>query len=196
MRAQCESRHLFIWIPQETDTSKNRMKALLQVIFACLMLVVSASDCKDKNVALRGRATQSSVYGAGKIVDGYLALALNAIDGNLDPEYYHGSCSHTNTEDGPWWRLDMLDEYYITRVSITNRNAGPERLNGAEILIGNSLVNNGNNNPRCAVMNNIGASETMTFECHGMLGRYLNVVIPGKTTVLTLCEVQVFGVFA
>lgn len=196
MRAKCESRNIFNLIPQEPDTSKNRMKALLQSIFACMMLAASASDCKDKNVALRGRATQSSVIAGGQKAVGYLGLALNAIDGNLDPNYFHGSCSHTHDDDGPWWRLDMLDEYYITRVSITNRNEAPERLTGAEILIGNSLANNGNNNPRCAVITNIGAGETMTFECHGMLGRYLNVVIPGKRASLTLCEVQVFGVFA
>ncbi|XP_078506110.1 fucolectin-4-like [Lissotriton helveticus] len=171
------------------------MTSLLQAIFACMMLVVSVSDCKE-NVALRGRATQSSVLAGAAQVVGYLGLAINAIDGNQDTNYYHGSCSHTDDEYGPWWRVDLLHQYYISSISITNRNEFKERLDGAEIRIGNSLSNNGNYNSRCATISSIGAGETTTFECNGMAGRYVNVLIPGKTAPLTLCEVQVFGVLA
>ncbi|KAJ1158364.1 hypothetical protein NDU88_011055 [Pleurodeles waltl] len=169
------------------------MKVILRAALTCMMLVISASDYSDKNEALRGRVTQSSVL-TGQWQDvGYLGLAINAVDGNLDPEYSHGSCSHTHIENSPWWRLDMLDQYHIDTVKITNRNEYSERLTGAEILIGNSLANNGNNNPRCTVIAYISAGDTKTFQCHGMKGRYLNIVIPGKTATLTLCEVQVFG---
>ncbi|KAJ1158365.1 hypothetical protein NDU88_011056 [Pleurodeles waltl] len=179
--------------PQEPDTSKHRMKVILQAALTCMMLVISASDYSDRNVALRGRVTQSSVLTGQWQSVGYLGLAINAVDGNLDPNYYHGSCSHTHIEKSPWWRLDMLDQYHIDTVKITNRNEFAERLTGAEIRIGNSLANNGNNNPRCTVITNIGASATGTFQCHGMKGRYLNIIVPGITAFLTLCEVQVFG---
>lgn len=54
-----------------------------------------------------------------------------------------------NKELNPWWRLDLGKTHKVFSVNVTNRGDGfPERLNGAEIRIGDSLDNNGNNNPR------------------------------------------------
>ena len=90
------------------------------------------------NVALRGRAAQSSDH----------APASRAIDGNRDSHYESGSCTHTNTENNPWWRVDLLESYVVTSVIITNRkDCCAERINGAEIHIGNSLRDNGARNP-------------------------------------------------
>ncbi|KAL0189935.1 hypothetical protein M9458_017034, partial [Cirrhinus mrigala] len=69
---------------------------------------------------------------------GALTAAQNAIDGNRDI---------TNWDRNPWWRVDLLDVYKITRVSITNRgDCCEERIEGIQIRIGNSLDNNGNSN--------------------------------------------------
>uniref|UniRef100_A0A3Q3EKR7 Fucolectin tachylectin-4 pentraxin-1 domain-containing protein n=1 Tax=Labrus bergylta TaxID=56723 RepID=A0A3Q3EKR7_9LABR len=110
-----------------------------------------------ENLALKGKASQSSLYTEG---DAYFA-----IDGNNDNDRAHRSCSHTDTN------------------FITNR----------KLRIGDSLENNGNNNPRCAVVDNIPAGATVEFQCNGMDGRYVNVFIPGKEEYLTLCEVEVYG---
>ncbi|RXN04504.1 hypothetical protein ROHU_034004 [Labeo rohita] len=97
-------------------------------------------------------------------------------------------------EKNPWWRLDLLDNYYISTVTITNRaDCCSERINGAEIRIGNSLENNGNNNPICAVITSIPAGASYSYSCPDMEGRYVNVVIPRETGILTLCEVEVYG---
>ena len=92
-----------------------------------------------------GKATQSDLNGnpwAGH------SLAQNAIDGNRDPDYHHGSCTHTGAQTKPWWRVDLLRQYTITSVAITNRgDYAPEGINGAEIHIGSSLLDNGNGNP-------------------------------------------------
>ncbi|KAL2103721.1 hypothetical protein ACEWY4_000589 [Coilia grayii] len=139
-----------------------------------------------ENVALGGKATQSYLHGFG--------IAYNAIDGNPDPYYFHGSCTHTEPMTNSWWRVDLLKKYIITSVVITNRgDCCPERLNGAEIHIGNSLQNNGNNNPLCAVISSIPAGLSHTFQCNEMEGRYVTVVIPGRAESLTLCEVEVYG---
>nr|XP_029537549.1 uncharacterized protein LOC115142234 [Oncorhynchus nerka] len=141
-----------------------------------------------KNVALRGKATQSSLHGFG--------FAYNAIDGNRDNAMEHGSCTHTSGDLNPWWRLDLLNTYKVFSITITNRKnlSYSSRLNGAEIRIGDSLDdNNGNNNPRCAVISSIPAGLSSTFQCNGMEGRYINVVIPGRKEYLTLCEVEVYG---
>nr|XP_046176438.1 fucolectin-4-like [Oncorhynchus gorbuscha] len=115
----------------------------------------------ELNVEVKGVATQSSLYGHGQ--------ANNAIDGNRDSNSHKISCTPTEQETNPWWRVDLLDLYRVTAVTITNpwwrvdlldlyrvtavtiTNRGdvvPERLAGAEIRIGNSLENTGINNPR------------------------------------------------
>ncbi|KAI7814579.1 hypothetical protein IRJ41_021836, partial [Triplophysa rosa] len=135
------------------------------------------------NLALKGTVTQSSTQSAW--------VAQRAIDGK---RYGSAFCSATANESNPWWRLDLLDVYNISTVIITARSdCCPERINGAEIRIGNSLDNNGNNNPICAVTSGFLAGHTISYSCHGMEGRYVNVVMTGITSHLALCEVEVFG---
>ncbi|XP_045068618.1 fucolectin-like [Coregonus clupeaformis] len=139
------------------------------------------------NVSLKGVASQS-------LMDWY-AKADNAIDGNRESDGQKGSCTHTALETNPWWRVDLLDVYRVTAVTITNRgDCCSERLDGAEIHIGNSLENNGINNPRCVVITTIPAGETNIFQCNKMEGRYVVVVIPGRSEYLTLCELEVNGI--
>uniref|UniRef100_UPI003AB044D9 uncharacterized protein n=1 Tax=Centroberyx gerrardi TaxID=166262 RepID=UPI003AB044D9 len=138
------------------------------------------------NVALRGKAVQSSTR------DSALGAADNAIDGKRYPDVQSGSCSITNEESSPWWRVDLQHVYHITAVMITNRNGNPNRLDGGEIRIGNSLENNGNSNSRCAVISQIPSGRTYSFQCNYMAGRYVNVFLPGKKKVLSLCEVEVY----
>ncbi|XP_073481032.1 fucolectin-1-like [Aquarana catesbeiana] len=164
-----------------------RMIFLHSAVFLWILCGVSA---EYRNVALQGRATQSTILTLQPW--GYLGAAINAIDGNQDPDAYHGSCSHTHNHLSPWWRVDLLKPYKIAYITITNRIKFGYRINGAEILIGNSLSDNGNHNPRCAVITSIPDGGTQTFYCHGMAGRYVNIIIRGKTEYLQLCEVQVW----
>ncbi|XP_077147958.1 fucolectin-like [Ranitomeya variabilis] len=151
-----------------------------------------STPIRYRNLALHGRATQSSIVNNVKY--GFQSMAINAIDGNLDSDFSHGSCSHTDGDFSPWWRVDLLKSYRINRITITNRNdCCEERLNGAEILVGDSLYNNGNNNPRCAVVTTIPRGATKVFLCHDMVGRYVNVIVRGRKEYLHMCEVQVFG---
>ncbi|KAK3523123.1 hypothetical protein QTP86_017284 [Hemibagrus guttatus] len=84
--------------------------------------------------------------------------------------------------------------YDISNVIITNRgDCCPKRINGAEIHIGNSLINNGNNNPRCVVIPSIPAGASANYTCN-MRGRHVNIIIPNVIQHLTLCEVEVYGV--
>ncbi|KAJ8345809.1 hypothetical protein SKAU_G00300020 [Synaphobranchus kaupii] len=103
------------------------------------------------------------------------------------------SCTITNSEVKPWWRVDLLNAYNISSVAVTNRrDCCSERINGAEIHIGNSLEDNGNSNPVCAVITSISAGRTETYECNGMVGQYVTISID-KVAILTLCEVEVYG---
>uniref|UniRef100_A0A671RVL3 Fucolectin tachylectin-4 pentraxin-1 domain-containing protein n=1 Tax=Sinocyclocheilus anshuiensis TaxID=1608454 RepID=A0A671RVL3_9TELE len=119
-------------------------------------------------------------------------FAEKAIDRGLQ-QLYTG-CSSTLNETNPWWRLDLLHIYRVSRVVITNRkDCCAERLNGTEIRIGNSLENNGTSNPICAVIPAIPAGESYSYSCDGMEGRYMNLIVPGDMKILTLCEVKVYG---
>uniref|UniRef100_A0A3B4XJ05 F5/8 type C domain-containing protein n=2 Tax=Seriola lalandi dorsalis TaxID=1841481 RepID=A0A3B4XJ05_SERLL len=138
-----------------------------------------------ENLAVGGKATQSSVYSSG--------FAYNAIDGNRDSDWEQGSCTHTKNNISPWWRLDLGKTHKVFSVNITNRDENPERLHGAEIRIGDSLENNGNNNTRCAVITSIPPGHVAEFHCNGIDGRYVNVVIPDREEFLSLCEVEVIG---
>uniref|UniRef100_A0A3Q3G869 F5/8 type C domain-containing protein n=1 Tax=Labrus bergylta TaxID=56723 RepID=A0A3Q3G869_9LABR len=134
-----------------------------------------------------GKVDQSSLYGKG--------VPGRAIDGNRASKWGDDSCTHTHNDFSPWWRLDLQKQYKITSVTITNRrDCCHDRINGAEIRIGDSLNDNGNSNPRCTVISTIAAGASKTFQCNGMEGRYVNIVIPNKKQYLTLCEVEVTGI--
>ncbi|XP_051755484.1 fucolectin-1-like [Ctenopharyngodon idella] len=149
-------------------------------------ILFSASLHSPGNLALRRNVTQSSTYG--------LWFAERAVDGNPGLVKSWSACSSTTNQTNPWWRLDLRDTYRVTRVIITNINeCCAERINGAEIRIGNSLENNGNNNPICAVISSIPAGVSSTYVCNNMDGQYVNLIIPGHLRFLTLCEVEVYG---
>ncbi|XP_039505388.1 fucolectin-like [Pimephales promelas] len=138
------------------------------------------------NRAVRGAATQSSTSGDW--------FAEKAIDSNRGLQQLYTGCSSTLNQTNPWWRLDLRDVYRVSKVVVTNRrDCCTEQINGAEIRIGNSLENNGSNNPICAVIPAIPAGESYNYSCGGMEGRYVNLIVPGDMKTLSLCELEVYG---
>ncbi|KAJ8340852.1 hypothetical protein SKAU_G00331430 [Synaphobranchus kaupii] len=177
-----------------TDRMKVKMMILLfQILAISTLKLVSALDISDKrleNVAVRGKASQSTLLRNGDRAYGH---AGNANDGNRDSDFFHASCSHTHNDANPWWRVDLLEEYVIASVTITNRgdcvNCAAIII-GAEITIGDSLENNGIDNPQCSVVSSLAAGETKTFQCDVPLsGRYVTVYLP-RRDYLEICEVE------
>ncbi|XP_041649962.1 fucolectin-1-like [Cheilinus undulatus] len=156
-----------------------------KILSLCEVEVYGYRAPTGENLALQGQAAQSSLHSTG--------FAYHAIDGNRASHWSQASCTHTVSEYNPWWRLDLGKTHKVFSVNITNYRNAPLWINGAEIRIGESLDNNGNNNPRCAVIQSIAGGFTENFTCNGMDGRYVNVVVTGRTTYLSLCEVEVFG---
>ncbi len=68
------------------------------------------------NVALKGKATQSSQYAS--------ATAKLAIDGNTDGIYKNNSVAHTSEQANPWWEVDLGSEQVIERIVVWNRTDG------------------------------------------------------------------------
>ncbi|XP_048026172.1 fucolectin-1-like [Megalobrama amblycephala] len=96
-------------------------------------------------------------------------------------------------EHSPWWRVDLMGVYSINKVTIANRKCCGKLISGAQIRIGNSLHSNGNNNQLAATIWSIPNGGTETYEFKPIKGRYVNIVLPGKRRILSMCEVEVYG---
>uniref|UniRef100_A0A8C1QEU9 Fucolectin tachylectin-4 pentraxin-1 domain-containing protein n=1 Tax=Cyprinus carpio TaxID=7962 RepID=A0A8C1QEU9_CYPCA len=158
-----EGRYVNLIIPGDMKTLCVRWRFLEKVFYGL-------------NAALWRTASQSSQF------DDW--ISRYAVDG------LRNSCSHTNPQTDPWWRVDLLNEYNVYRVAITNRD--DYALNGAVIRVGN-FPNNVYSNTICAVISTIPSGATANFSCKGIEGRYVIVHIPGELKTLTLCEVEVYG---
>ena len=66
------------------------------------------------NVALNRPAFESSSASGGPNI---------AVDGNTSPFYGDGSCTHTTTQPGPWWSVQLDRVYHISKVVVYNRDA-------------------------------------------------------------------------
>ncbi|XP_064911339.1 uncharacterized protein LOC135578892 isoform X2 [Columba livia] len=138
-----------------------------------------------QNVALGRPATQSSLLDA-------TSGAGNAVDGNQDGNWEHGSCTHTTEEPEPWWRVDLGARHAVYAVTVTNRrDCCWERLKGAQVHVGDSLVDHGKRNPVCGIITDTSPGSTSTICCHGLRGRYVTILIPEREAALALCEVEV-----
>jgi glucose/arabinose dehydrogenase/azurin len=82
-----------------------------------------------KNIALQGKARQSSVSNGGE--------AARAIDGRTDASYGSGTQTHSQENEArPWWELDLGSEQPIESLMIWNRTEGlGNRLEGYTLTI-------------------------------------------------------------
>lgn len=82
-----------------------------------------------KNVAQRGKATQSSTNGA--------AGASRAIDGNKNPDFGKQGQTHTSNagEKNPWWELDLGQAMEVEKLGIWNRRGFESRLDNFTITL-------------------------------------------------------------
>ncbi|XP_078693220.1 uncharacterized protein LOC144922968 [Branchiostoma floridae x Branchiostoma belcheri] len=134
------------------------------------------------NLAFEKPTAQSST--------GYGGVAERAVDGNTDPNWGGGSCTHTNQEGTPWWRVDLGTSQAIGSVVVFNRNEQSQRLNNFRVHVGDSTTVT--SNPQCGGNHAATGKQKITVDCDGRRGRYVGISIPA-TTILTLCEVQVYG---
>lgn len=128
------------------------------------------------------------------------SVSGKAVDGNKDADFSAGSCTHTGFDSqggiplSPWWTVDLGSSKYVSVVRITNRSdCCDTRLKNFEIRIGNARPEgSGDQNEVCAVGSSIPRGQTYQYDCDAV-GRYVMIRIPNKQTILTLCEVEVFG---
>ncbi|CAM5087926.1 unnamed protein product [Eretmochelys imbricata] len=143
------------------------------------------------NLALWCLATQSSTY---KNYGPEKARAEKAVDGNHNGIWDNGSCTHTNCETEPWWRVDLGSPRSVSAVMVKNReDCCGERIKGAQNHVGDSKAGHGKNNPMCGTITDTRLGSVSTISCNGLKGRYVTIIIPGRRGILTLCEVEVIA---
>lgn len=139
------------------------------------------------NVARRRPTKQSSTAYGGS--------AGRAVDGNKNSNWNGRSCTHTNRQGNPWWRVDIGNpSYKVRKVKLTNRgDCCWTRLRSVDIRVGN-FDNNPNRNPRCGYHpGKFSKGQTKEIKCsRPMPGRYVYVTLR-TTEYLTLCEVEVYA---
>ncbi len=73
---------------------------------------------------------QSSTYPNGQ--------SSKAVDGNANPNWGGRSCTHTQSQQGAWWRVDLGKQYSVGKVKITNRgDCCWNRLSNFQVRVGN-----------------------------------------------------------
>jgi len=58
------------------------------------------------------------------------------VDGDSSTSSSANSCTHTNKENNPWWRVDLGKEEQVSEVYIVSRDRHGERLSNFEIRVG------------------------------------------------------------
>merc|ERR1711959_442108 len=91
----------------------------------------------------------------------------------------------THSNHNAWWRVDLQSTRRIERVEVWNRgDCCGSRLNGFEVHV---------DQQECGGKNNVGQGQMKSVACGGKAGRYVKVVLAGRSDYLTLCEVKVWA---
>lgn len=132
-----------------------------------------------QNIAQGKTATQSSTA--------YNGSASRAVDGNTDGAYTSNSTTHTNSEAGTWWKVDLGANYSINNIKVFGRDYEcSDRLNDYYVYILDSNQNVVWSNHQTSYPNPMTA-----VTVGGTSGRYVKIQLTG-TNVLSLAEVQVY----
>ena len=119
------------YIRSGRDSRLFRTALLLVLILMLTPLSSTLAQAAPVNLALSKTATQSSTY------TGHIGgSADRAVDGNTDGNYFNGSVTHTNLEQGAWWQVDLGAVYSVRSIEIYNRtDAVPERLSNFYVRV-------------------------------------------------------------
>jgi hypothetical protein len=156
-----------------------------------LLTVTPASE--PTNVALGKPAAQSST--------GWGGTADRAVDDNPDGNWFNGSVSSTgpDTEDQPWWQVDLSDSYQIQEIKVYKRT------DDCGYLLSDFYVLVSDQPFQSTDLNTVLAQEGVWSYFHageadlgqtisvGSTGRYVRVQLVGSGTWLQIGELEVWG---
>ena len=123
---------------------------------------------------------------------------LKAVDGSRSPSYGNCAVSAFQSPDiALFLRVDLGKESMIGSVGLQNRihENALYRMNPFDVMIGDSLANQGFDNPKCVDRQNFTqVNQYLRFNCpHIMKGRYVVVTNYHPARILEICELEVYG---
>ncbi|MEW4923127.1 discoidin domain-containing protein [Algibacter sp. 2305UL17-15] len=165
------------------------MKTIKSIISILLFLIVNFSFSQT-NLALGKTTEQSSLDHSG--------ISSRAVDGNTSSEWSSGSITHTLFEANPWWKVDLGEIYNISQIDIYNRSdilgngiLASDRIIGSKIYAGN--INSSNPSDYTLVATLINNDIIQQINNLNLTARYILVYLEGASKVLSLAEVEVYG---
>ena len=111
------------------------------------------------------------------------------MDGDTNGEWSGTSCTHTETETDPWWRVQLPGRHMITEVVLYNRLQHSHRLSPVYVYVQESSIDT-----LCGSHTTSSEGVAMlNFTCPApIMGDVLWVGIKGSG-ILSVCEVKVYG---
>ncbi|XP_068677380.1 receptor-type tyrosine-protein phosphatase T-like isoform X2 [Montipora foliosa] len=157
---------------------------------ACLRTEIFGAPRRDikGNVALFKPTGQSSTFRthfSSYAVDGGKATNVKV-------------CAHTeNPNTNPFWRVDLGRVEHVAEVRILSRgDCCAERLDRAEIRVGDSTAMGGATNHLCATVTRIPKQQEKSFFCKPVAsGRYVSIRNADNRADLAVCEVEVYSTY-
>ena len=135
------------------------------------------------NLALSGVASQSSTNPS------YNKEASLAIDGDINGNYGGDSVTVTNSEENPWWQVDLGANKTIDEIKVFNRTDGCCKAAMSNFTV--SVINNSGVEVFAKIFTTY-PDPSVIVNAGGIIGQIVKVQL-NATSALTLAEVQVFG---
>ena len=136
------------------------------------------------NIALKKPTSQSSTA--------YGGISSRAVDGNTNGYWSNSSVTHTHSESNPTWSVHLMSQYAINQVKVYNRrDCCSNRLTGFKIIIWNGLP--GVQAWTYTQSENIPEAVT-SIDIPNVRGDRVEIMVPRNSAVLSLAEVEVYGV--
>ncbi|XP_068677366.1 uncharacterized protein [Montipora foliosa] len=157
---------------------------------ACLRAEIFGAPRRDikGNIALFRPTDQNNTYGG--------SFSSYAVDGGKGTDYR--VCAHTGDpgNTNPFWRVDLGRVEHVAEVRILNRDCCADRLDGAEIRVGDSAADGGATNHLCATVTHIPVKQEKSFFCKPIVsGRFVYIQVVGHPKYVIICEVEVYSTY-
>ena len=150
--------------------------------FILVLFTLVTGVLQAQNIALSKVTEQSSGFGPSE----------RAVDGDTNGDWNGNSVTHTNTQNNPWWKVDLGAEYNINQITIYNRiYCCTDRLIGAKVYVGN--INSISPNDYTLVGTPLQDLQVQQINNLNAVGRYVFIYLEGVDKILSLAEVEVYG---
>jgi uncharacterized protein (TIGR02145 family) len=192
-----KGRYVRIELPGESELdevvkvlSAMKVQVLTQENISTITKNLRNEALNARNISLKKPTAQSSTYSTGK--------STRVVDGETNGNYSNNSVSCTNEQpQDAWWTLDLQRGYRITKINIFNRtDCCKDRLMNYRVTIADDA---GFTKIKYIKEFYIAPSPKATIDlsAYNIEGRHVKIEalkLPGRTSVVSLAEVQVMGI--